>query len=343
MLIKQAVSMCRETFGINHAKYADCLVDFGFYLLNIDSIAPSMQVYQNALEVRLNYFGGDNLRVAVAHEDLAYCSYVLEYSSGHFQDAKKHALSSLSICSKLLPEQHLLLASPKRVLALILEEIAIDNEQNPLEKDMMLRKAEELHLFALKMSISCFGERNVQTAKHHGNLGRLYQTMHRYSAAEEMHLKAIRIKEDLLGPDDYEVALSVGHLASLYNYDMKEFSKAEQLYIRSIRIGIKLFGPSYSGLEYDYRGLIQVYNATENQAKLEEFNNVLESWSILKEEKEVAEQDHGSVVDVKLSVSLTDLLNIVTSLPSLAAGSCSGASVVSRGLAPPKLAGKSTT
>ena len=25
-------------------KYADCLVDFGFYLLNIDSIAPSMQV-----------------------------------------------------------------------------------------------------------------------------------------------------------------------------------------------------------------------------------------------------------------------------------------------------------
>ena len=45
------------------------------------------------------------------------------------QDAQKHALSSLSICSKLLPEQHLLLASPKRVLALILEEIAIDNEQ----------------------------------------------------------------------------------------------------------------------------------------------------------------------------------------------------------------------
>ena len=82
--------------------------------------------------------------------------------------------------------------------------------------------------------------------------------MERYLEAEAMHLKAIKIKEEILGPDDYEVALSVGHLASLYNYDMKEFGKAERLYLRSIRIGQKLFGPTYSGLEYDYRGLIQV-------------------------------------------------------------------------------------
>ena len=55
-----------------------------------------------------------------------------------------------------------------------------------------------------------------------------------------------------------QVALSVGHLASLYNYDMEQYHKAEELYLRSIKIGRKLFGPSYSGLEYDYRGLIQV-------------------------------------------------------------------------------------
>ena len=73
-----------------------------------------------------------------------------------------------------------------------------------------------------------------------------------------MHLRAIQIKESLLGAEDYEVALSVGHLASLYNYDMEQYHKAEELYLRSIKIGRKLFGPSYSGLEYDYRGLIQV-------------------------------------------------------------------------------------
>ena len=82
--------------------------------------------------------------------------------------------------------------------------------------------------------------------------------MLRYDEAEKMHLKAIEIKEAILGKEDYEVALSVGHLASLYNYDMKQYFKAERLYLRSIMIGRKLFGPTYSGLEYDYRGLIKV-------------------------------------------------------------------------------------
>ena len=86
----------------------------------------------------------------------------------------------------------------------------------------------------------------------------VWQTMLRYDEAEKMHLKAIEIKEAILGKEDYEVALSVGHLASLYNYDMKQYFKAERLYLRSIMIGRKLFGPTYSGLEYDYRGLIKV-------------------------------------------------------------------------------------
>ena len=39
----------------------------------------------------------------------------------------------------------------------------------------LLSEAEELHLFALKLAINSFGESNVQTAKHYGNLGTLYQ------------------------------------------------------------------------------------------------------------------------------------------------------------------------
>ena len=79
-----------------------------------------------------------------------------------------------------------------------------------------------------------------------------------------MHLKAIEIKERLLGPEDYEVALSVGHLASLYNYDMQMYEEAEALYFRSINIGKKLFGEGYSGLEYDYRGLLRLYHSMRN-------------------------------------------------------------------------------
>ena len=81
-----------------------------------------------------------------------------------------------------------------------------------------------------------------------------------------------------------KVALSVGHLASLYNYDMKEYNKAEQLYLRSIKIGRKLFGPSYSGLEYDYRGLIHVYHNTGNFEKFIEYQEILHQWEFSREE-----------------------------------------------------------
>ena len=185
------------------------------------------------------------------------------------------------------------LASSKRVLALILEEIAIDSQGETGEKSL-LNKAEDLHLFALNLAKLSFGECNVQTAKHYGNLGRLYQTMERYEKAEKMHLKAIQIKETLLGAEDYEVALSVGHLASLYNYDMKEYHKAEQLYLRSIKIGRKLFGPSYSGLEYDYRGLIQVYHLTRNYEKFMEYQEIMDEWRISREARD-AEQVRSSI------------------------------------------------
>ena len=82
---------------------------------------------------------------------------------------------------------------------------------------------------------------------------------------------------------------------------MKEYSKAEQLYLRSIKIGRKLFGPSYSGLEYDYRGLIQVYHLTRNYEKFIEYQEILDQWRISREAR-AAEQ-------VSKVVSITSIIN----------------------------------
>ncbi|KAG8231737.1 hypothetical protein J437_LFUL012015 [Ladona fulva] len=282
LLIKEAVYVSREVFGSGHPKYSDCLLDYGFYLLNFDSIAHSVQVYKTALDIRQKVFGMWNLHVASAHEDLAYALYVHEYSSGRFVDARDHAEKAITIMKELLPREHLLLASSQRVKALILEEIAIDTMGNDTEKEL-LEAAEELHLSALKLAKLAFGEMNVQTAKHYGNLGRLYQSMKKFQEAETMHLKAIDIKEQLLGPEDYEVALSVGHLASLYNYHMLQYRKAEELYYRSIHIGHKLFGQSYSGLEYDYRGLLHVYTELGEVEKVSQYTFVLNHWKMLRD------------------------------------------------------------
>ncbi|ERE68606.1 amyloid protein-binding protein 2, partial [Cricetulus griseus] len=240
------------------------------------------QASKAALDIRQSVFGGKNIHVATAHEDLAYSSYVHQYSSGKFDNALFHAERAIGIITHILPEDHLLLASSKRVKALILEEIAIDCHNKETEQ-RLLQEAHDLHLSSLQLAKKAFGEFNVQTAKHYGNLGRLYQSMRKFKEAEEMHIKAIQIKEQLLGQEDYEVALSVGHLASLYNYDMNQYENAEKLYLRSIAIGKKLFGEGYSGLEYDYRGLIKLYNSIGNYEKVFEYHNVLSNWNRLRD------------------------------------------------------------
>uniref|UniRef100_A0AAY4AM09 Amyloid protein-binding protein 2 n=1 Tax=Denticeps clupeoides TaxID=299321 RepID=A0AAY4AM09_9TELE len=281
-LIKHAVFLARCHFGNKHPKYSDALLDYGFYLLNVDNICQSVAIYQVALDIRQTVFGGKNIHVAIAHEDLAYSSYVHQYSAGKFDVALFHAERAIDIITSILPEDHLLLASSKRVKALILEEIAIDC-QNKETEGRLLQEAHDLHLSSLQLAKKAFGEFNVQTAKHYGNLGRLYQSMRKFKEAEEMHVKAIHIKEELLGQEDYEVALSVGHLASLYNYDMKQYEDAEQLYLRSIAIGKKLFGEGYSGLEYDYRGLIKLYDSVRNYHKVFEYHNILTNWNQLRD------------------------------------------------------------
>ncbi|XP_022256414.1 uncharacterized protein LOC111089041 [Limulus polyphemus] len=63
---------------------------------------------------------------------------------------------------------------------------------------------------------------------------------------------------------------------------MKLFEKAEELYLQSIEIGLKLFGESYSGLEYDYRGLLQVYTFLGEPQKYMKYQEILQRWNELK-------------------------------------------------------------
>ncbi|XP_076669852.1 protein interacting with APP tail-1 [Andrena cerasifolii] len=290
LLIRQALYLAKEVFGTNHLVYSNVLTDYAFYLLNFDSINNSVTIYKMALDIRQAVFGKINLHVALSHENYGYALYVIEYTSGKFQEAAVHVGKAIDIMEQLLHRDHLLLANARRVKALILEEIALDSGLTTLSEQNLLFEAECLHLSTLQLIKKAYGEKNVQTAKHYGNLGRLYQSMRKYEAAEEMHIKAIRIKEELLGPDDYEVGLSIGHLASLYNYHMNRYRDAEELYYRSIAIGLKLFGESYSGLEYDYRGLLHIFAKLNNPNKVEEYETLLNNWKVLRD-KHVESED----------------------------------------------------
>lgn len=302
LLICQAVRRAREYFGPTHQKYGDALLDYGFFLLNVDSVFHSVNIYKEALAVRRGIFGNMNFHVAIAHEDLSYAYYVHEYSTGDFSCAQDHVDKAVNIMQHLVPSNHLMLASAKRVKALLLEEIALDKMADGIDEEDLLLQSEELHNFALLLSLQVFGEVNVQTAKHYGNLGRLYQTMNRFEEAERMHKKAIKIKSELLGHFDYEVGLSIGHLASLYNYQMKKYRDAEQLYMRSIDISLRLFGNSYSGLEYDYLGLCHVYETLHNFEKYLKYAHKLENWQMLRGQNLTQNKSSYPAIEVDYSI-----------------------------------------
>ena len=206
ILVKQAVGVAKAVFGDSHLKLADSLSSYGYYLLNMDFIDASLVAYQKHLKVRRTCFGGFylesnipsfNLHVALAHEDLAYATYVAEYryslimmmmmimmteySTGRFTVAREHVEEALRIMRRHLPCNHVSIGSSLRVLALINEEITIDRRPRRIKDDPMILRAEEIHFFALNLSCSIFGDNSIEMAKHYGNLGRLYQTMGRYT------------------------------------------------------------------------------------------------------------------------------------------------------------------
>lgn len=47
--------------------------------------------------------------------------------------------------------------------------------------------------------------------------------------------------------------------------------------------GLRLFGESYSGLEYDYKGLCNVYEYLNDTEKYLEYSHILETWRIIRE------------------------------------------------------------
>ena len=54
LLARQAVDLAAEVFGTDHPKYADALLDYGFFLLYYDSIEQCVEVYKVYFFFRFN-------------------------------------------------------------------------------------------------------------------------------------------------------------------------------------------------------------------------------------------------------------------------------------------------
>ena len=298
ILVKQALGISKTVFGDTHVKYADSLIDYGFYLLNVDRLTASVEVYQKALKVRETIFGGDNLKVAWVCRALAGA----EFSCRAFSDARRHAEKSLSIMERHLPANHLYVAFSKRVLALVLLEVAISPKD-----EILLKESEELHKFVFNIIRHNFGEYNLQTALCYANLGRFYKRTHKFEESEKIYLRAIEILEEIHGTEDSQVANCLYGLAIVY-FCMNQHLKAEKLFLRSIDIFQNVCGPTYSRLEYSYMGLIQVYQKLPDHNKFQEYRSILVEWRILRDEAEQSDE----VSEDGHKLPLSELIKAVT-------------------------------
>jgi len=81
---------------------------------------------------------------------------------------------------------------------------------------------------------------------------------------------------------------------------------------KSIAIGLKLFGKSYSGLEYDYRGLLHVYNKLDQFDKILEYTETLNHW---KELRDKHAQSEDSPIDIqKHPQPITNIIHMFFSM-----------------------------
>lgn len=75
-------------------------------------------------------------------------------------------------------------------------------------------------------------------------------------------------------------------------------SVANYLALVSFVAGLRLFGETYSGLEYDYRGLCHVYESLNDTEKYLEYALILDTWKQLKEEQNRVNVSNGNSEEI---------------------------------------------
>lgn len=54
-----------------------------------------------------------------------------------------------------------------------------------------------------------------------------------------------------------------------------------------IFLGLQLFGKTYSGLEYDYRGLLHIYEQITDNENFLKFSNILDEWRNMRSDEKM--------------------------------------------------------
>ena len=74
-----------------------------------------------------------------------------------------------------------------------------------------------------------------------------------------------------------------------YDRCVKHVCKSNELEDMCLALPKKLFGEGYSGLEYDYRGLVRLYTQKGDYAQADHYRDIINQWSVLRDTQNARE------------------------------------------------------
>lgn len=234
---------------------------------NLGELARALELYEQALELRLGLFGEDHMDVAAVFDELA----VVHQRQGNYDAAEPPMRRAFAIRERLLGRDNNELLPSLNNLGLLLYRMGNYEQANVLLEETARRveegegmissaaaitrsnyalslhetgeyeAAEKLYREALAIHIELYGEEHTHVSVSLHNLASLLADKDLREEAEETFRRALAMREKLLGDEHPRVVATMTGLAEVV-YARGRFEEARDLFTRAVAIGRKAFG-----------------------------------------------------------------------------------------------------
>lgn len=218
-LMRRAVKMCEERFGISHPKVAEELSHLAVIFYKTNRLAEAEVILRRALKIKEEFYGENDALLATDLNNLA----MLLKDTNRISEAEPLLRRALEIDEKTYGKEHPLVAGTLLCFANLL---ACTNRKS---------EAENLMRRALKIYEDHLGRSHPWVANALNELAMLLKDTNRSREALPLAERALNIAEEAYGKDHTDIALYLNNLTVLL-CSCGRFSEAEPLMRRSAEI-----------------------------------------------------------------------------------------------------------
>jgi len=223
-VVQKKASILREKFENESLSKASSDDSLAILYKEQGKYEDALPLYENALKIRENILGTEDLETAASYNNLGVIYRILGENDKAMKLYKK--------CLKIKEREH---GKEDPSTAQTYNNIALVYSQ---KKDY--KKSIIYYNKALKVWQREYGEKHQDTAKCYNNLGVAYGYSNNFDRAIEVHTKALNIRKEILGDTNY-TAQSYFNLGGAYLYKIKGSRGYKNDAIKNIEKSIKIW------------------------------------------------------------------------------------------------------